>query len=163
MTPVDLSQEEHKTTATCFTCKHCNNKGHLAKDCPNIRGEYQDFLQMKNIKNTKDNHVEKLDADVPGKEREHCHKEDKNIEKPENSSSVDFLLIDNSDEEEVESSCLENVQVTRINGEETKNGDNKEDDRITNNSEDNESRDVIRTAQKRQRYIHEFYIYDEVV
>ena len=118
---------------------------------------------MKNIENTKDNHVEKLDADVPGKEREHCHKEDKNIEQLNNSSLVDFLLIDNSDEEEVESSCLENVQVTRINGEETKNGDNKEDDRITNNSEDNESRDVIRTAQKRQRYIHEFYIYDEVV
>ena len=118
---------------------------------------------MKNIENTKDNHVEKLDADVPGKEREHCLKEDKNIEKQENSSSLDFLLIDNSDEEEVESSCLENVQVTRINGEEPKNGDNKEDDRITNNSEDNESRDVIRTAQKRQRYIHEFYIYDEVV
>ena len=162
-TPVDLSQEEHKTTATCFTCKHCNDKGHLAKDCPNIRGEYQEYLQMKNIKNTKDNHVEELDADVPGKEREDCHKEDKNIEQLENSSSVDFLLIDNSDEEEVESSCLENVQVTRINGEETKNGDNKEDDRITNNSEDNESRDVIRTAQKRQRYIHEFYIYDEVM
>ena len=121
---------------------------------------------MKNIKNTKDNHVEELDADVPGKEREDCHKEDKNIEQLENSSSVDFLLIDNSDEEEVESSCLENVQVTRINGEETKNGDNKEDDRITNKSEDNESRDVgnvIRTTQKRQRYIHEFYICDEVV
>ena len=118
---------------------------------------------MKNIKSSKDNHVEQVEADVPGKEREDCHKEDKNIEQLNNSSLVDFLLIDNSDEEEVESSCLENVQVTRINGEETKNGDNKEDDRITNNSEDNESRDVIRTAQKRQRYIHEFYIYDEVV
>ena len=121
---------------------------------------------MKNIKNTKINHVEEVEADELGEEREDCHKEDKNIEKLENSSSVDFLLIDNSDEEEVESSCLENVQVTRINGEETKNGHDKEDDRITNNSEDNESRDVgnvIRTTQKRQRYIHEFYIYDEVV
>ena len=115
---------------------------------------------MKNIKSSKENHVEKV---VPGKEQEDTHTEDKNIEQLENSSSVDFLLIDNSDEEEVESSCLENVQVTRINGEETKNGDNKEDDRITNNSEDNESRDVIRTTQKRQRYIHEFYMYDEVV
>ena len=117
---------------------------------------------MKNIKSSKENHVEKV---VPGKEQEDTHTEDKNIEQLENSSSVDFLLIDNSDEEEVESSCLENVQVTRINGEETKNGDNKED-RITNKSEDNESRAVgndIRTAQKRQRYIHEFYIYDEVV
>ena len=115
---------------------------------------------MKNIKSSKENHVEKV---VPGKEQEDTHTEDKNIEQLENSSSVDFLLIDNSDEEEVESSCLENVQVTRINGEETKNGDNKEDDRITNNSEDNESRDVIRTTQKRQRYIHGFYMYDEVV
>ena len=115
---------------------------------------------MKNIKSSKENHVEKV---VPGKEQEDTHTEDKNIEQLENSSSIDFLLIDNSDEEEVESSCLENVQVTRINGEETKNGDNKEDDRITNNSEDNESRDVIRTTQKRQRYIHEFYMYNEVV
>ena len=117
---------------------------------------------MKNIKNTEDNHVGEVEAD----EREDCHKEDKNSEKLENSSSVDFLLIDNSDEEEVESSCLENVQVTRINGEETKNGHDKEDDRITNNSEDNESRDVgnvISTTQKRQRYIHNFYIYNEVV
>ena len=161
MTPVDLSQEEHKTTATCFTCKHCNNKGHLAKDCPNVRGEYQEYLQMKNTKNTKDKHVEEVEADVPGEERENCQKE-QNIEKLENNSSVDFLLIDNSDEEEVESSCLENVQVTRINGEETKNGHDKEDDRITNNSEDNEPSDVgnvIRTTQKRQRYINEFYIY----